>query len=109
MRIVKLAPNRVTIELETPDCIGLVSGLYAGEQQTGEPLYAVLGSALLAAAYAAYLLARDDDPRTVAHMWEMWAPGDSNASEPGPLPHWGALPEADTHMVDGLVFKEATA
>ncbi len=42
MRIVKLGPDSVTIEMEIPDCIGVVSGLYQGFDKTAEPLYGVL-------------------------------------------------------------------
>lgn len=105
MRIVKLGPNSVTIELETPDCIGVVSGLYQGFDKTAEPLYSVLASAFLMAAYAAWLLAADDDPKTVEHMWEMWGPIDSMRSKRRPVPYRGKLPKADTYLVDGRVLR----
>lgn len=106
MRVVKLGPNSVTIELEIPDCIDVVSGLSMGFDKTAEPLYSVLSSAFLTAAYAAWLLSAPDDPKTVEHMWEMWGPVDSTRAERRPVPYPGKLPKADSRMVDGREFRE---
>jgi len=77
MKIVKVAPLTLTVELDPTDCIALA---VACEKATEHYDYAypvshieALGAALLVAALA--IFAPDtDEQRTFTHLWRMWAP-----------------------------------
>lgn len=85
MRLVKIAPIAVTVELSLPDCIQLYAALAHeadGMNSSDFPLCEALGNALLGFAFAARTLADDDPPQTIAKLWAAWAPYDSHAAPP---------------------------
>lgn len=96
MKIVALSPLTVTVEFAPRDCIAVTHALAKCSQEGCDMnLNKALSAALLAACYAAWLLATEDQPHTIASMWQRWAPLQTDLRDPVPVVYPPGLPTVD--------------
>ena len=94
MRLLRIEPIAVAVELSLADCLCLYNALTREADRRDEcdqPLCDALASALLGHAFADFLACNPDPPRTFAHLWEAWAPHDTFHDRPRRLPAPAAL------------------
>jgi len=91
VKIVKVAPLTLTVELDPTDCIALYVACARvtahGDAADPGPHLDAIGAALLLALLAIGDRDMDEGPLTLAQMWRVWAPLVSLH-----YPHYGRLP-----------------
>jgi len=88
MKIVKIAPLTLTVELDPTDCIALyVACIGVTSHGDREPHLNAIAAALLLALLAIADPNMDETPPTIAKVWRVWAPLVSLH-----YPHYGRLP-----------------
>jgi len=89
VKIIGIASNHLTVELDTTDCIALACACghaLSADSPIDYSYLCALATTFLSAGYAAYASSNDDAPRTPARMWAWWAPLDTDSVPPARIP-----------------------
>lgn len=100
MKILELSPLTGTVKLDLRDCIAVAQSLDANSAEGCDMnLNKALSMAMLSACYAAWLLATEDPPYTMATMWARWAPLQADQRDPEPVVYHAGIPEVDDRVL----------